>query len=281
MSRGSTDDPGPARTVALDALVALAVRFGAAERIAPSSGDVALRAIADAAAAAVQVAAVSMAIHDATTGMLVFRVAAGREGRGIAGLSIASHEGIAGYAFSAGQPLAIADVRADPRFEVATAERTGYVPRSILAVPLADDDGVVGVMELLDRRDGQPFDLADVELGTRFAAAATATIRATRLDDAAVGLLTATLAAIGRHARDMDTTVAAGAPPPGPGLDRTAIEALVGATIDRLPDDDAIWQLADRIGRLHAADPEDLTLATDWLDALLRHRQRRGGSGGR
>jgi hypothetical protein len=211
----------------------------------------------------------------------VFRVAAGREGRGVSGLSIAPHEGIAGYVYSAGQPLAVADVRADSRFELATAERTGYVPRSILAVPLADDDGVIGVMELLDRRDGEPFDLADLELGSRFATAATATIRATRLDSQAVGLLAATLVAVGRLT-PADATVPAEAPssvapsPAGPALDRPDVDSLVGAVIDRLPDDDPLWRLADRIGRLRDAEPEDVDLAVDWLDALLRHRQRRG-----
>jgi GAF domain-containing protein len=267
MTLDPAGDPEPARSIALDALVAVAVRLAAADRIAPPPGEAALRAIADAAVAAVRVTAVSMALHDAATGTLVFRVAAGREGRGVAGLSIAPHEGIAGYAYSAGQPLAVADVRADPRFEMAIAERTGYVPRSILAVPLADDDGVVGVMELLDRRDGEPFDLGDLELGSRFADAATATIRATRLDGQAVGLLTATLAAVGRLE------------PIAPALDRADVDALVQAVIDRLPDEDPLWRLADRIGRLRDAEPDDVDLAIDWLDALLRHRQRRSAAG--
>ena len=268
MTNGATGDPEAGRAIALDALVALAVRLAAADRIAPPPGEAALRAIADAAVAAVRVTAVSMALHDAATDTLVFRVAAGREGRGVAGLSIALHEGIAGYAYSAGQPLAVADVRADPRFELATAERTGYIPRSILAVPLADDDGVVGVMELLDRRDGEPFDLGDLELGSRFADAATATIRATRLDGQAVSLLTATLAAVGRLQ-----------PQTRPALERADVDALVRAVVERLPDDDPLWRLADRIGRLRDAEPDDVDLAIDWLDALLRHRQRRSAAG--
>ena len=52
----------------------------------------------------------------------------GPQGEGVVGLASAAHEGIAGYVFSTGQPLAVADVAADPRFERATAERTGYVP---------------------------------------------------------------------------------------------------------------------------------------------------------
>ena len=49
--------------------------------------------------------------------------------------------GIAGYAFSTGQPLAVADVAQDPRFDRTVAESTGYVPRSLLATPLVDDAG--------------------------------------------------------------------------------------------------------------------------------------------
>ena len=112
-----------------------------------------------------------------------------RKGGGVVGLSIAAHEGIAGYVFSTGQALAVADVAADPRFERSTAERTGYVPRSLLAVPLVDGAGTIGVLELLDRRDGLPFDLADVEAATRMAAAMTAVARASRLDREAAGLL--------------------------------------------------------------------------------------------
>ncbi len=158
---------------------------------------------------------------------------------------------------------------ADPRFERTTAERTGYVPRSLLAVPLADEDGTLGVMEFLDRRDGVPFDLVDLETGGRFAAALTASIRATRLDHEAVGLFRATLAA-----------VASGDPGSGtPVLDRSAVDELVAAVAERIDEGDPLWRLADRIGRLRQALPEDLDLAVDWLDALIAHERRRDTAG--
>ena len=55
---------------------------------------------------------------------------------------------------------------------------------------------------------------------------------------------------------------------------RRAIEALVAAATERLADDDPLWRLADRIGRLRAADPDDVELAVDWLDALLARTER-------
>jgi GAF domain-containing protein len=264
MSDGAATPAGAARDRALDALLAVAVRLRAAGVIAPSTAEPALQAVAEAAAAVIRVTAASVALHDAATGRLVFRAAAGPEGRAVVGLSIAAHEGIAGYVYSTGQALAIADVAADPRVERATAERTGYVPRSLLAVPLVDEVGILGVMEFLDRRDGAPFDLVDVEVATRMAAATTAVARASQVDRDAGELLRTVLAAL------VDGDDGA--------LDDTDIETLIAGVADRLAGDDPLWRLADRIGRLRAADPDDIELAVAWLDALLERTERRIGS---
>jgi GAF domain-containing protein len=268
--RSAASDSG-AWSARLEALTAIAARLAAAERLAPPAAGPALRAIADAGAAALRATAASIALHDPISDLLVFRAAAGPQGEGVVGLSIAPNEGIAGYAFSTGQPLAIADVTTDPRFERETAERTGYVPRSLLAVPLVDDEAIIGVMEWLDRLDGAPFDLADLDLATRVAGAATATARATRLDQASGRLLRDALAAL--------AVAKPGSPAGAPSLDREAIEALVTDVTQRLAPNDPLWRLADRIGQLRAADPDDLELAVDWLDALLVRTRRRGRSG--
>ena len=277
------DEPHQRALLGLEALVEVAVRAAAAERIAPPAGESALRAFADAAVAAFRVTAISIALHDRTTDRLVFRAAAGSQGAGVIGLSIGAHDGIAGYVFSTGQALAVAEAAADPRFERSTAERTGYIPGSLLAVPLIDDAGIIGVMELLDRRDSAPFDLADIELATRMAAAATAVVRATRLDDDAVVLLQSVLAAVGRGAGDGggDDGSTRGAGDDGSTRGAVDIEALLGEIVERLSDDDPLWRLADRIGRLRAADPEDLDLAVAWLDALLARMSRRAQAGRR
>jgi GAF domain-containing protein len=253
------------RAAALEALIGVAARHAAAARIAPPTADPALRSIASAGAAALRVTAASIALHDADTNQLVFRAAAGPEGEGVIGLAIRPHEGIAGYVFSTGQPLAVGDVASDSRFQRVTAERTGYVPRSLLAVPLVDDEGIVGVMEWLDRVDGAPFDLTDIEVATRVAEAATATARATRLEHDAGRLLRRALGAL--------------SDPDGPSeLSAEAIDILVEDVTAELANADPLWQLADRIGRLRDADPDDLELAVAWLDALLARTQRRGRS---
>ena len=103
-------------------------------------------------------------------------------------------DGIVGYVFTTGQPLAVSDVAADPRFDRSTAEGTGYVPRSILAVPLVDDGGTIGVLEVLDRRGDAGFGLRDIELATVFARQATVAIRSSRVEREVGELLRATLA---------------------------------------------------------------------------------------
>lgn len=271
---GATGDgsrEGTARNGALDALVAVAARLAAADRLAPATVEPALQAIAATAIALIPSAAASIALHDTASGRLVFRAAAGPEGGGVVGIEIAAHEGIAGYVFSTGQAMAVADVVRDPRFERATAERTGYVPQALLAVPLVDDagSGPIGVMELLDRRDGEVFGLGDVEVATRLAAAATAVARASRVDREAGWLLRTALAA----------TAPSGG---GMGLDPEAIDALVSRSGERLgAEDDPLWRLADRIARLRTADPDDLELAIDWLDVLLARAERQAATGRR
>ena len=84
-----------------------------------------------------------------------------------------------GYAEAVFLALAIGIVRADPRFGRNFAEQTQYVPRSIVAVPLLDERGTLGVLEVLDKRSEASFSLRDIELAGVFARQATVAIRAT------------------------------------------------------------------------------------------------------
>ena len=123
-------------------------------------------------------------------------------------------------------------------------------------------------MEWLDRADGTPFDLADLEVATRVAVAATATARATRLERDAGRLLRDALAALASRRRGR----------PG---GRRASTALVGDGRRELAGSDPLWRLADRIGQLRDADPDDVDLAVAWLDALVARDRRRAGGGRR
>ena len=67
------------------------------------------------------------------------------------------------------QPLVVDDLTKDTRFSRDAAESTGYVPRGLMAVPLLADDNALGVLEVLDRPEGVPFTLAEMDLLGLFA----------------------------------------------------------------------------------------------------------------
>jgi GAF domain-containing protein len=267
-------DPAPEldpTAATLAALRAIARRVAVAERLESPGGEAILRSVVDAAARLIHAEAASIALHDPSSGRLVFRVAAGEQGQGVVGLSVEPGEGVAGYVFSSGEPLAIGETTVDPRFRRDAAERTGYVPRSLLAVPLADEAGIIGVLEVLDRRDGAAFDLADVEAATVFARQATVAIRATRLERDTAQVLRAALVTLDAAAPD------------GSVLGEDQVEEIVAAAtveLDGQGDRDAesgIWRLADAVARARDAAPEQVALVSDILDALARRAGRPAG----
>jgi putative ABC transport system ATP-binding protein len=78
--------------------------------------------------------------------------------------------GIAGHVATTGEILRIEDAYADPRFNPEIDRQTGFRTRSILCVPLADSRGeVFAVAQLLNRRDGQPFEARDERRFAEFA----------------------------------------------------------------------------------------------------------------
>ena len=96
-------------------------------------------------------AACSVALLDDDGEHLVFVAAEGDGAHAVVGLRLPVSLGIAGWAVSSGQPIAVDQVQRDPRFARDVAESTGYVPRTILAAPLETADSVLGVIEVLDR----------------------------------------------------------------------------------------------------------------------------------
>jgi GAF domain-containing protein len=240
-------------------LEAVALRAETARRIDSPSAEALLRSIVDATVALFQAEAASIALYDPATDRLVFEVAAGEQGQGVIGMTISPGEGIAGYVFSTGESIALSSVEADPRFGRQVAEQTGYVPRSIVAVPLADGDRTIGVLEVLDKRASESFTLQDVELAAVFARQAAAAIGAGRVERDVRTLLRAAL-----------LSVAGGA------VDERRIEELVGvatASLDR-EDDSRLWALVEAVAQVRRASPDQLALVADLLDVLARHAER-------
>ncbi len=250
------------------ALRAIALRIEAAKRLADPGGSAVLRSIVEATAGLFGAEAASIALYDAATDKLVFVVAAGDQGQGVVGLAIDSGQGVAGYVFATAQPIALADVAADARFGRSTAEQTGYVPRSLIAVPLIDDEGILGVLEVLDKRGDAGFDLRDVELAGVFARQATVAIRSSRVERDTASLIRTVLSAV---------AVPDGGSDP---ISESEIDAIVSDATAGLADgpDDPLWALADEVARLREADPGELDLVRELLAVLVRRAARRRGT---
>ena len=91
---------------------------------------------------------------------LVLRVAEDLDEVGEVRIPLGS--GIAGAVAHNGEAIRIDDAYADPRFNQNVDKQTGYRTRSILSLPVKDHDGrVFAVAQLLNRKDGQPFDHGD------------------------------------------------------------------------------------------------------------------------
>ncbi len=93
-------------------------------------------------------------------------------------------EGIAGLVAQERQPLIIQDAQKDERFYNKADVSTGFVTRTLLAVPVLHGDELLGVIEVLNTKGKPYFDTADQELLVSFAnLAAVAIIRARLLDE--------------------------------------------------------------------------------------------------
>jgi Nif-specific regulatory protein len=113
-----------------------------------------LRGVVDAARAALDARAASIALVDPRTGDLVFEAVAGGGGPELLGASFRADQGIAGHVVQTGTALAIDDLARDPRFAHDIAVETGYQPEALAASPIAVDGRVVGVLSVLD--PGEP-----------------------------------------------------------------------------------------------------------------------------
>ncbi len=173
-----------------------------------------LQSIVEVARAIFGARASSIFLLDAEADELVFEAVAGEGASSLIGQRLPSSTGIAGWVLVARQPLVLDDLESDPRFARSVAESTGYVPKSLMAVPLLHEEEVLGVLQVLDRPQKERFSLQEMELLGLFANQAAIALdllgrarraRAVVDDESPLGVvarLAATLAALPVERRD-------------------------------------------------------------------------------
>jgi signal transduction histidine kinase len=123
----------------------------------------------------------SLFLTDDETGEYVFRVAVGPVGQNLVGMRIAPGKGFVGQTIESGAALIVNDVQNDPRWFKGSDEATGFVTRALMVVPLRFQGRPIGAVEVINKRDGTPFDEADQNLLSAFAGPAAVAIQNARL----------------------------------------------------------------------------------------------------
>ena len=107
----------------------------------------------------------SVFVVDQERQQLVLRVAQDADA-----IRIPMATGIAGAAATSGKAIRVPDAYQDPRFNPEVDRQTSFRTRSVLCLPLHDTRGrVFAVTQLLNRRDGLPFDEHDEQRFADFA----------------------------------------------------------------------------------------------------------------
>jgi GAF domain-containing protein len=236
-------------------LRSVALRAETATRLEAELQTTLLRSIVDTTVAIFEAEASSIALYRPDEDVLEFVIAAGAHGQEVVGLKIPPSQGIAGYAFTTSEPLAISDPSQDPRFGVSFSADTGYVPRSILAVPMRSGGRPTGVLEVLDKKAGT-FSMRDIAIASTFADQAAVAIRVGARALQAQSLLRLMLAG-GIEALDA--------------TDAAALELMVSKATRAERDDPAFWEFVDAIVGMRIASPEDRSLAIEVLALARRH----------
>jgi len=95
---------------------------------------------------------------------LIFQTVKGPKAKGLAGQSMPANEGIAGWVIETGSPYLADNVRRDTRWSKRVAQELHYKTRDILAVPLQAGGETLGVIEVINKKNGQPFEQADLNI---------------------------------------------------------------------------------------------------------------------
>lgn len=131
------------------------------------------------------------------------------------------------------------------------------MPRTIAAVPLSDEGGTAGVLQVLDKHGSTTFTLRDMTMLGIFAAQAAVAIRGSRVARGSTQLLRAALEGAG------DGVVGS-----------AAVDALFASAAAGLDSEDEapFWRLVDQLSAPREPSDAELELLTDILGVVTRQR---------
>ena len=112
---------------------------------------------------------------------LYFEAASGPVGKSLRQVKLNAQYGIAGQVARTGKPLIVNDVTRSTNFHKMIDDTTGFSTKSLICAPLSVNHKILGVIEVLNKRDGSLFGEPDLEAVVSVATTAAMAIENTRL----------------------------------------------------------------------------------------------------
>jgi two-component system NtrC family sensor kinase len=174
----------------------------------------------------------SLLLYDEHEQDLYFQVALGEKAEAVKTIRLKLGEGIAGTAAQERKTVVVNDVTRDTRHFRGADERTQFKTRNLIATPMVRGEKLVGVLEVLNKKDNKEFDEQDVRILEFFADQAAIAIENARLIEAniraerlsAIGMA---VAGLSHYIKNVMTGMSASASLMGEALQRNDV-ATVG-----------------------------------------------------
>lgn len=109
-------------------------------------------------------------------------------GSDLSAIRLLPGEGIAGQVIKNGKSVIIQDCQSDPRWAKRVDDKTGFVTKSMICVPLALEDVVFGCIQIINKTDGIAFDDKDLDFVERLASEISVLLKHQRILDDFVAL---------------------------------------------------------------------------------------------
>ena len=131
--------------------------------------DTLLNKIIEYAALIVKAEAASILLLDKKKNELYFKASLGKKSKEIKKYRVKVGEGIAGWVAEKGKSLIVNDVAEDKRWNKNIDSSTKFKTKSLICVPLILEKDIMGVMEVINKKDEEYFDKNDEEILNSFA----------------------------------------------------------------------------------------------------------------
>ncbi|MEK7703235.1 MAG: HD domain-containing phosphohydrolase [Nitrospirota bacterium] len=106
----------------------------------------------------------SLLLLDKANEHLYFDVALGEKGEQVRKIHLALGEGIAGYVAKTGESVIVNDVQNDPRFSTKSDTQAHFLTRNMVCVPILAKDKLLGVLQAVNKKNGDDFDEDDLQI---------------------------------------------------------------------------------------------------------------------